>query len=156
MAFGWHAVVAITASRLLRAELRIVAQDSGNDFEYANSVPHGRRYANRRPMIIVGADLVARVRNPLACGGFVVVATAGPDSRRMFAHAGRIGAVYVIGLPGARSWLAHQLLHDLPDLLAHRRIGHQHTYAYAMPGAEHTLRSPTPGPGVGPAAGQGG
>ena len=61
----WRAVAAITASRLLRAELRVVEQGSGFDFEYTDSIPYGRKFARHRPMIIVGADLVARVRRPL-------------------------------------------------------------------------------------------
>ncbi|MCW6003737.1 hypothetical protein K1W54_03970 [Micromonospora sp. CPCC 205371] len=117
----WHPCLAITASRLLRAELRIVEQHTGWEFENTESISDGRRHASRRPLIIVGADLVARIRNPLSCGGFVVVATPNPDSTQTFAHAERIGASYVIVLPAARSWLAHQLVHDVSELT---RRGH--------------------------------
>ncbi|SCF15382.1 hypothetical protein GA0070558_13469 [Micromonospora haikouensis] len=39
-------VIAVTGSRLLRAELRTVEQQAGYEFEYADSVPQGRRYAS--------------------------------------------------------------------------------------------------------------
>lgn len=110
------APIAVTGSRLLRAEPGICEQHAGWDFEYTESIPDGRKYANRRPLIIVGADLVARVRNPMRCGGFVVVATVDLNERA-FLHAGRIGAAYVIGLPHARGWLVDQLLHGLPALI---------------------------------------
>ncbi|KXK59539.1 hypothetical protein AWW66_23650 [Micromonospora rosaria] len=108
----WLPTIAITGSRLLRAELRTVEQQSGHDFEYADSVPAGRRYASRRPLIIIGSDLVARVRKPLSCRGIVVVATVNPPDARVWTHAGRVGATYVIVLPTACSWLAEHLLRE--------------------------------------------
>jgi hypothetical protein len=110
MAVRWHAVAAITASRLLRAELGIVQQHAGWEFEYTQSIPYARRFARQRPMIIVGADLVARVRTPLACGGVVLVASTDFNDLRMFAHAGRIGAAYIVGLPTSSPWLVDLLL----------------------------------------------
>jgi hypothetical protein len=108
----WVAPVAVTASHWLRHELAHCEQDAGSIFDYTDSVPDARKYA-RRPMIIVGADRVARVRNPLYCGGLVVVTTLDPNDRRTFMHAGRIGAAYVISLPQARLWLAEQLLRGM-------------------------------------------
>lgn len=109
------APMAVTGSRLLRAELGICEQHAGWDFAYTDSIPDGRKYAGRRPLIIIGSDLVARVRNPMPCGGFVVVAAVELNDR-VFAHAGRIGAAYVIGLPHARDWLVDQLLHGIAAL----------------------------------------
>ncbi len=106
----WGAPIAITASYWLRFELAHCEQHAGSNFEYTESIPDGRKYARRRPMIIIGSDLVARVRKPVHCGGLVVVATLDPNDRRTFLHAARIGAAYVISLPQARSWLAEQLL----------------------------------------------
>jgi hypothetical protein len=106
----WHAVAAITASRLLRAELRVVEQGSGWDFEYTDSIPDGRSLARHRPVIIVGADLVARVRRPLSCGGAVLLATVDVTDTRVFAHAARIAAAYLVVLPQGRPWLVDQLL----------------------------------------------
>ena len=110
MAVKWHPVAAVTASRLLHAQLCVVEQHAGWDFEYTDSIPHARRFAHRRSMIIIGADLVARVRKPLSCGGAVVVATVDLTDRRMFAHAERIGAAYIIGVPQACPWLIDRLL----------------------------------------------
>ena len=107
----WRAVAAITASRLLRAELRVVEQGSGWDFEYTDSISYGRKFARHRPMIIVGADLVAHVRTPIACGGIVLVAA--PDDLTdpwTFTHAARISAAYVAFLPTAGPWLTDLLL----------------------------------------------
>jgi hypothetical protein len=106
----WLAPVAITGSHWLRQELHLVEQHAGCEFEFTGSVPDGRRNARRRPLILLGADLVGRVRKPIHCGGFVVVATLDPDDRRTFSHADRINAPYVIALPNARTWLAEQLL----------------------------------------------
>ncbi|WP_341716573.1 hypothetical protein QQG74_21580 [Micromonospora sp. FIMYZ51] len=106
--------VAITGSRLLRAELHAVEQDAGCEFDYADSVPDGRRYATRRPLIIIGADLLTRIRRPLTCRGLVIVATVNPPTDRLWEPAQRAGATYVIVLPTARGWLAHHLLRDLP------------------------------------------
>ena len=111
------AVAAITASRLLRAELRVVEQGSGWDFEYTDSIPYGRRFARHRPMIIIGADLVARVRRPLSCSGAVLVATVDGTDTRVFAHAARIAAAYLVVLPQGCPWLVDQLLQ------AHRWCG---------------------------------
>jgi hypothetical protein len=102
--------IAVTGSRFLRAELSLCALHAGTEFEYTESIPHGRAYAGRRPLIIVGVDLAARVRKPLRCGGLVVVAAVDPHNERTFLHAGRIGAAYVIALPTARPWLVDQLL----------------------------------------------
>ncbi|MEH1130372.1 hypothetical protein [Micromonospora sp. CPCC 206061] len=121
MPVSWWPVLAITASRPLRAELWIIEQHIGWVFEYNESILDGRRYASRRRLIIVGADLIARIRNPLSCGGFVVVATVNPDSPQMFTHAERVGASYVIVLPTARSWLVHQLLHNVSELILRGR-----------------------------------
>ncbi|MGY3520174.1 hypothetical protein ACVMYR_28080 [Micromonospora sp. PTRAS2] len=107
-------VIAVTDSRLLRAELRTVEQQAGYEFEYADSVPQGRRYASRRPLIVIGSDLVTRFRNRLACRGIVVVASVNPPDARIWVHAERVGATYVIVLPTASSWLVHHLLRDLP------------------------------------------
>jgi hypothetical protein len=106
----WAAPIAITASYWLRFELAHCEQHAGCDFEYSDSIPDGRKYAHRCPMMIIGSDLVARVRNPLYCGGLVVVATLDPNDQRTFLHAGRIRAAYVISLPQARLWLAEKLL----------------------------------------------
>jgi hypothetical protein len=102
--------VAITASSLLRAELRACGQHAGRHIEYVESIQDGRKYARRRPMVIIGADLVARVRKPIHCG-LLVVATVGPCGGQTFGHASRVGAAYVIDLPSARAWLVDQLLH---------------------------------------------
>ncbi|WP_434739344.1 hypothetical protein [Micromonospora sp. SH-82] len=118
----WFPPIAITGSRLLRAELHTVEQQSGSDLDYAASIPEGRRYAARRPLIIVGADLAGRVRRPLACRGLVVVASVNQPDERVRAHAERIAARYVIVLPTACSWLTDHLLRDVPPLLTqHRR-----------------------------------
>jgi hypothetical protein len=105
----WLAPVAVTSSYWLRQDLHQVEQHAGYEFEFTGSVPDGRRNARRRPIVIIGADLVGRVRKPLYCGGIVVVATLDPDDRRTFRHAARIGALYVIVLPRARDWLIDQL-----------------------------------------------
>lgn len=121
MPHRWLPAIAITDSRLLRAELRSVEQQAGYDFEYADTVPQGRRYARYRPLIIVGSDLVARVRNPMSCRGLVVIASVNPPDKRILAHAGRIGATYVVVLPTACSWLTGHLLRDVPQLIADGR-----------------------------------
>ncbi|SCF23896.1 hypothetical protein GA0070558_1791, partial [Micromonospora haikouensis] len=69
---------------------------------------------SRRPLIVIGSDLVARFRNRLACRGIVVVASVNPPDARVWVHAERVGATYVIVLPTASSWLVHHLLRDLP------------------------------------------
>ena len=122
----WRPVAAITASRLLRAELRVVEQATGWDFEYTDSIPCGRSLARNRPMIIVGADLVARVRKPLSCGGAVLVATDASDTR-VFVHAARIAAAYLVVLPQGRPWLVDQLtqLHRRCGMPAPHPPGHQ-------------------------------
>ncbi|MEV6812578.1 hypothetical protein [Micromonospora sp. NPDC051296] len=117
----WFPAIAITGSRLLRDELRTVEQQAGYELEYADSVPAGRRHARHRPLIIIGTDLVARVRRPLSCRGLVVVASVNPPHTKVWGHAGRVGATYVIVLPTARLWLAHHLVRDLPTLPAHHR-----------------------------------
>lgn len=106
----WQAPVTITNSHWLRQELHLVEQHAGHEFEFTGSVPDGRKNARRRPLVIIGTDLVARVRKPIHCGGLVVVATLDPHDRRTFSHADRINAPYVIALPNARTWLAEQLL----------------------------------------------
>lgn len=113
------APIAVTGSRLLRAELAICEQHAGCEIKYTESIPHSRKYANRRPLIIVGVDLVARVRNPLRCRGFVVVVALDPNNERAFPHAERIGAEYLIALPNARPWLVDQLLHGVAGLMEH-------------------------------------
>jgi hypothetical protein len=102
--------IAITASYWLKRELARCEQDAGYALDYTGSIAHGRTHARRRPMIIIGADRVARIRNPIRCGGLVVVATLDINDRQAFIHANRIGALYVIGLPNAGPWLVEQLL----------------------------------------------
>jgi len=106
----WLAPVVITASHWLRQELHEVEQQAGCEVEFTGSIPDGRRNARRRPIVILGADLVGRVRNPFYCGGFVVVAALDVAGPRTFSHAARISASYVIALPSGRDWLADQLL----------------------------------------------
>ncbi|WP_431884080.1 hypothetical protein [Micromonospora gifhornensis] len=113
-ASAWFPPIAITGSRLLRAELQAVQRDAGCEFDYAASIPEGRRYATRRPLIIIGTDLVARVRRPLTCRGLVVIASVNPPDTRVWEPTGRVGATYFIVLPTARDWLAHHLLRNLP------------------------------------------
>jgi hypothetical protein len=108
---SWRAPVAITASTWLRQELGLCEQHAGCEFAYAGCIPDGRKNARRRPMVIIGADLVSRVRKPILCAGLVVVATLEPADTRAFVHADRIGAPYVIALPTARPWLADRILH---------------------------------------------
>jgi hypothetical protein len=110
MADRWHPVAALTGSRLLRAELRIVEQHAGWPFEYTSSIPYARRSADHRPMIIVGVDLIARVHTPITCGGVVLAAATDLADLRMFTHAARIGAAYLVGLPTASPWLVDLLL----------------------------------------------
>jgi hypothetical protein len=110
MTVRWQPVAAVTASGLLRAELRIVEQHARWKFEYTESIPDARRFAHHRPMIIVGADLVARVHTPIACGGIVMIAATDVTDSQAFTHAERIGAAYVIFLPLARRWLIDLLL----------------------------------------------
>ena len=107
---AWHAPVVITSSHWLRQELHQVERHAGCEFEFTGSIPDGRRNARRRPIVIIGSDLVGRVRKPLYCGGFVVVATLDFAGPRTFGHAARISASYVIALPNGRDWLADQLL----------------------------------------------
>jgi hypothetical protein len=107
----WRPVAAVTSSGPLRAELRIVEQHAGWDFEYTPSISYARRHAAHRPMIIIGADLVAHVHTPITCGGIVLVAA--PDDLtdlRTFTHAERAGAAYIAFLPTARPWLTDLLL----------------------------------------------
>ncbi|MEV7628810.1 hypothetical protein [Actinoplanes sp. NPDC089786] len=107
---AWLAPVVITASHWLGQELRQVEQHAGCEIEFTSSIPDGRRNARRRPIVILGADLVTRVRKPIYCGGFVVVAALDFAGPRTFGHAARISASYVIALPNAREWLVDQLL----------------------------------------------
>jgi hypothetical protein len=107
---AWLAPIVITASHWLRQELRQVEQHAGCEFEFTSSIPDGRRNTRRRPIVILGADLVSRVRKPVYCGGFVVVAALDVAGPRTFSHAARISASYVIALPNAREWLVDKLL----------------------------------------------
>ncbi|WP_092544555.1 hypothetical protein [Actinoplanes derwentensis] len=61
-------------------------------------------------MIIIGTDLVGRVRKPFYCGGIVVVAALTSDDRRAIDHATRINAAHIVALPHGRQWLAEKLL----------------------------------------------
>jgi len=106
----WLVSVVVTSSHWLRQELHQVEQQAGYEFEFTGSVPEGRRNARRRPMVIIGADLVGRVRNPFYCGGFVVVAALEVAGPQTFSHAARIHASYVIALPSGRDWLTDQLV----------------------------------------------
>jgi hypothetical protein len=106
-----RAPVAITASTWLRQELRLCEQHAGCEFDYADSIPDGRKNVRRRPLVVIGADLVSWVRKPITCAGLVVVATLDPADTRAFVHADRIRAPYVIVLPTARPWLADRILH---------------------------------------------
>ncbi|MCZ7423744.1 hypothetical protein O7605_29975 [Verrucosispora sp. WMMA2121] len=110
----WFPPVAITGSRLLRTELHAVEQQSGYEFDYADTVAQGRRHATRRPLIIIGADLIARTRRRLSCRGLVLVASVNPPDGHLVARGRRVGATYAIVLPTAAGWLAHHLLWDLP------------------------------------------
>lgn len=105
----WLSSLVVTSSHWLRQELRQVEQQAGAEFEFTGSIPDGRRNARRRPMVIIGADLVSRVRNPFYCGGFVVVAALEVAGPRTFSHAARIHASYVIALPKGQDWLADHL-----------------------------------------------
>jgi hypothetical protein len=96
MADRWQPVAALTASGLLRAELRSVEQHAGWEFQYTESIADARRFAHHRPIVIVGADLVARVRTPIACRGVVLVAATDVTDLQVFTHAERIGAAYVV------------------------------------------------------------
>lgn len=106
----WHAPVAITASRWLQQELRQCEQHAGCEFAYTTNIPDGRRHG-RRALVIIGFDLIARVRAPIRSRSHVIVATLDRADVAMFQHAHRIGAPYVIALPAARPWLVEQLLH---------------------------------------------
>lgn len=110
MTVRWRAVAAITASLPLRSQLRVVEQHCGWDFAYTDSIRRARRCAHHRPMIIIGADLLYRVRDPLTCGGAVVVATLDLADTRIFEHAERIHAGYVVVLPQGCPWLIDMLL----------------------------------------------
>ena len=110
MTIRWRPVAAITASRPLRAQLRVVEQHCGWDFTYTHSIRRARTHAHHRPMIIIGADLVDRVRDPLSCRGVVLVAALDLADPRQFAHAERITAAYVVGLPQGCPWLIDMLL----------------------------------------------
>ncbi|MFI7077153.1 hypothetical protein ACIBO1_07660 [Micromonospora sp. NPDC049903] len=125
MSARWLPAIAITGSRLLRTELRTVEQQAGYEFEYADSIPAGRRNARLRPLIIIGTDLLARVRKPMICRGLVVVASVNPSTSRVWSHGTRAGATYVIVLPTAGSWLAHHLVRDLPPPNGPTRPPHQ-------------------------------
>lgn len=107
---AWLAPVVLTSSHWLRQELRQVERHAGCEFEFTSSIPDGRRNTRRRPVVILGADLVSRVRKPIYCGGFVVVAALDFAGPRTFSHAARISASYVIALPNAREWLVDKLL----------------------------------------------
>jgi hypothetical protein len=62
-------------------------------------------------MIILGADVAARVRKPLVCGGIVLVAaTDDTTDPRPFRHAARIGAAYIAFLPTSTPWVVDLLL----------------------------------------------
>jgi hypothetical protein len=110
MTVRWQPVAAVTASPRLRAELRIVEQHAGWEFEYTESIPDARRFAHHRSMIIVGVDLAARIHTPIACGGIVLIAAIDVTDLRAFTHAECIGAAYVVFLPLARPWLIDLLL----------------------------------------------
>jgi hypothetical protein len=111
MKLQWQPVAAVTGSRLLRAELHLVEQHAGWDFEYTPSIPYARRFAHHQPMIIIGADLVGRVRKPLVCGDIVLAAaTDDTTDRRIFTHAARIGIAYIAFLPTSSPWLIDLLL----------------------------------------------
>ncbi|MDG4834830.1 hypothetical protein O7627_36800 [Solwaraspora sp. WMMD1047] len=112
---AWKATVAITSSHWIRQELHQVELHAGCEFEFTASVPDGRRNTGRRPIVILGADLVGRVRKPISCGGFVVVAALDVAGPRTFSHAARISASYVIALPSAREWLAYKLMRIKAD-----------------------------------------
>jgi hypothetical protein len=107
----WRPVAAFTGSGPLRAELRIVEQHAGWDFEYTPSISYARRQAAHRPMIIIGADVVADVRTPIVCGGIVLVAACDDlTDLRTFTHAERVGAAYIAFLPTSSPWLIDLLL----------------------------------------------
>jgi hypothetical protein len=106
----WYAPLVITSSHWIRQELHQVEKQAGCEFEFTGSIPDGRRNARRRPIIVIGADLVVRIRKPLYCGGFVVVAALEIAGPRTYSHAARISASYVITLPNGREWLADRLL----------------------------------------------
>ena len=133
MTVRWRPVAAVTQSGLLRAQLRIVEQHAGWDFAYTPSIPSARRFANHRPMIILGSDVAARVRKPLVCGGIVLLAaTDDTIDRRMFAHAERVGVAYLAFLPTSAPWLIDLLLqsHRWCDMPA------PHPPAHRQPTAE--------------------
>jgi hypothetical protein len=118
--------VVITGSRLLRDQLRLAEQHCGVDFDYHHRIPDGRRYAVRREAIILGGDLIARIRKPWRCRGVVLAATFGPWTAQMVAYAERAGALCVFDLPtGMPSlidaiWRAHQELDTPPGRRARR------------------------------------
>ncbi|GAB3864262.1 hypothetical protein GCM10029963_74390 [Micromonospora andamanensis] len=111
---SWFPPIAITGSRLLRTELHAVEQQSGYEFDYADTIAQGRRHATRRPLIIIGADLLARTRRRLSCRGLILVASVNPPDDHVAERGRRVGATYAIVLPTAAGWLAHHLLRDLP------------------------------------------
>ena len=106
----WYPAIAVTASYWLRQEIEQVEQTSGCDIDVTDSLPDSRRNARRRPMIIIGVDLVGRVRKPLHCGGIVVVATLAADDRHAIDNATKINAPHIVALPHGRQWLAEKLL----------------------------------------------
>jgi len=106
-----RAPIAITASHWLREELQHCAKDAGCELEYSTSVPDARPYVGRRPMVILGFDVLTRIRKPIRSARLVVVATLDAPNPRAFHHAGRVHASHVISLPDARAWLVEQLLH---------------------------------------------
>ena len=121
----WSPAIAITGSRLLRTELRTVEQQAGYDLEYADTVPAGRRFARHRPLIIIGTDLLARVRRPLTCRGLVIVASVHSADKRIWPHAIRVGATWCVTLPTGGLWLAHHLVRDLPPVTPDRPPAHR-------------------------------
>jgi hypothetical protein len=106
---GWLAPVAVTASYWLRRELDGCAHQAGVELDYTDLVVFARRQAHRRPMIIIGADVTARIRRPVRCGGLVIVAALDVPDAAGYAHAARISADYVIALPLGGPWLAERL-----------------------------------------------
>ncbi|WP_238011546.1 hypothetical protein KZZ52_33640 [Dactylosporangium sp. AC04546] len=103
--------IAVTASRLLSTELMLCADEAGTFIEIATRVPAARPHARRRPMVLIGFDVVRRVRNPFPSGGLVVLAGFQPAGVTLFPDAHRLGIPYVIGLPAAKPWLVGQLMH---------------------------------------------
>jgi hypothetical protein len=100
----WPPLV-ITGSRLLRAELQLVEQHCGLDFDYHDTLADARRYAVRREVIIIGADVLGLVRRPWRCRGPVLAVTLGEVTSRLLEFGARAGVGYTIQVPTGRSVL---------------------------------------------------